>query len=358
VTTNATEPGADRPFRVGLSPDVRGPDGRPVLDLSLHLLDAVDGVEWEFIEDRGVVELEPDQVREFDAVLLADTSVVQETLRGADRLAHVARLGVGFDDLDVAGCTEHGIVITNSPDGVRRPMAVSAMLLVLALAHRLLIKDRLTRSGGWADQWGYLGTGVTGLTLGLVGAGNIGQEICRLAKAFDLETIAFDPYVDDATAAEVGFRLVELETVMSQADFVCVSCPLTDETRHLIDAARLAQMKPTAFLVNLARGPIVDEQALLAALREGRIQGAGLDVYEQEPVDPGNPLLSLDNVIVTPHSIGHTDELFRSCGRSGCLSILAFARGEAPRNVVNPDVLDHPRVRQLLAEPRLRRTVQ
>jgi phosphoglycerate dehydrogenase-like enzyme len=355
VTTDVAEPVPSPPFRVGLSPDVRGPDGRPALDLSLQVLDAVDGIEWAFIEDRGAPELDPDQVGEFDAVILADASVVRRTLAGAGRLAHVARLGVGFDDLDVAGCTEQGVVITNAPAGVRRPMAVSAILFVLALAHRLLVKDRLTRSGRWDEQWGYLGTGVTGLTLGLVGVGNIGREICRLARAFELEVIAFDPYVDDATAADVGFRRVELDALMSQADFVCVCCPLTGETRHLVDAGRIARMKSTAYLVNLARGPIVEEAALVAALRDGRIQGAGLDVFEHEPVDPGNPLLSLDNVIVTPHSIGHTDELFRSCGEIACRNIVAFLSGEAPGNVVNPRVLDHPRVRRLLAEPRLPR---
>lgn len=347
--------GDARSFRVGLSPDVRGPGGKPSLDLGLDVLEEVDGVEWEFMRDRGMVELEPDQVRGFDAVLLADTSVVRSTLAGADRLVHVARLGVGFDDLDLEGCTEHGIVVTNAPDGVRRPMAVSAILLVLALAHRLLEKDRLARAGGWEEQWSYLGTGVTGLTLGLVGAGNIGQEICRLAKPLDLETIAFDPYVDEATAAEVGLRLVDLETLMSSSDFVCISCPLNEETRHLVDSERLALMKQSAYLVNVARGPIVDEPALIAALEGGRIRGAGLDVYEQEPVDPDNPLLRLDNVIVTPHCIGHTDEIFRACGEIGCRNMLATARGEVPRDVVNPDVLGHPRLKRLRAEPLLKR---
>jgi phosphoglycerate dehydrogenase-like enzyme len=346
--------GAGR-FRVGISPDLRGPDGKPSLDLGLRLLEEVEEVEWELIEDRGVVALEPGQVRDFDAVLLADTSVVRSTLDGVERLAHIARLGVGFDDLDLEGCTERGIVITNAPDGVRRPMAVSAILLVLALAHRLLEKDRLARSGGWEEQWSYLGTGVTGVTLGLVGAGNIGQEICRLAKPFEIETIAFDPYVDEATAASVGFRLVDLETLMSSADFVCVCCPLNDQTRHLVDAERLALMKPSAYLVNLARGPIVDESALVAALESGRIQGAGLDVYEQEPVDPDNPLLRRDNVIATPHCIGHTDEIFRACGEIGCRNMLAVARGEVPQNVVNPGVLDNPTFRRRLAEPRLER---
>lgn len=338
---------------MGVSPDLQGPGGEPALDVGLRLLEEVEGVEWAFVEARGARELEPEQVRGFDAILLADHSIVRETLPGADRLAHIARLGVGFNDLDLDGCTERGIVITNAPDGVRRPMAVSSILMILALAHRLLAKDRLTRAGGWEDRWGYLGTGVTGLTLGLVGAGNIGQEICRLAKSFELEVIAYDPYVDAQAAAEVGFDLVELAAVMSNADFVCVSCPLNDETHHLIGAAQLALMKSTAYLVNVARGPIVDEQALIAVLQSGGIQGAGLDVFEDEPVDLDNPLLSMENVIVAPHAIGHTDELFRRCGESGCRGMLRLARGEIPPNVVNPAVLEHPRVRRLLAEPRL-----
>lgn len=340
-------------FSVGVSPDLRGPDGKLVFDVGLRLLEEAEGVGWAFLEDRGVGELLPEQISGFDAILLADHSIGPDTLLGADRLAHIARLGVGFNDLDLDGCNERGILITNAPDGVRRPMAVSAILMVLALAHHLLAKDRLTRAGNWEERWDYLGTGVTGLTLGLVGAGNIGQEICRLARAFEIEVVAYDPYVDEQTASELGFSLVELSTLLSSSDFVCISCPLNDETHHLIGAEQLSLMKPTAYLVNVARGPIVDELALTAALQRGAIQGAGLDVFEQEPVDPGNPLLTLDNVIVAPHAIGHTDELFRSCGESGCRSILRFARGEVPPNVVNPRALEHERVTQLLETPRI-----
>ena len=340
-------------LRVGVSPGLQTADGQLTFDVGLGLLEAVDGVEWAFIEDTGAAALAPDQVRGFDAILLADHSIVRETLPGADRLMLIARLGVGFNDLALDGCTDRGIVITNAPDGVRRPMAVSAILMILALAYRLLDKDRITRADRWDDRWSYLGTGVTGLTLGLVGAGNIGQEICRLAQAFDFRMVAYDPFVGEQTAATVGFELVELATLMSSSDFVCISCPLNDDTWHLIGPEQLALMKPAAYLVNVARGPIVDEQALIDVLQRRGIRGAGLDVFEEEPVDIDNPLLAMDNVIVAPHAIGHTDELFRSCGESGCRGMLDLARGNVPANVVNPRVLENPRFRQLLAKPRL-----
>jgi D-3-phosphoglycerate dehydrogenase len=154
-----------------------------------------------------------------------------------------------------------------------------------------------------------------------------------------MRQIAFDPYVSPELAAAEGFELVELETLMASSDFVCILCLLNDETRHMINAERLALMKPTAYLVSMARGPIVDEAALVAALREGRIAGAGLDVFEQEPADPANPLFELDNVIATPHSLCHTDECFRLMGKSACESVIAIKEGHTPSYVVNPAAL-------------------
>src|SRR5262245_62720892 len=163
-----------------------------------------------------------------------------------------------------------------------------------------------------------MGMGLTGRTLGVFGLGNIGREVFALAAPFGMRHLAHDPYADPAGAAAAGAELVGLEALLRESDFVCLCCALTPATRHLIDARRLALMKPTAYLVNVARGPVVDQAALTEALRQGRLQGAGLDVFEREPIDPADPLLRLDNVILAPHALCWTDECFRGNGVSAC----------------------------------------
>lgn len=330
-------------FEVGLSPDVPQEGGRYRFDLGLGLLEDAEGVEWRLLPGEIAPELAPEQLAGFDGLLLWGMRLTEAALEGADRLRIVARLGVGYDNVDIDACTERGIVVTIGPDGVRRPMAATGMLLVLALAHRLLIKDRIARSGSWNDKWDHVGQGLTGRTLGLIGAGNIGIDLLRLARPFELRRIAFDPYVTTETAAAEDFELVDLETLLRTSDFIVVLCPLNDQTRGLIGDEQLALMKPTSYFINIARGPIVDEQALCAALQEQRIAGAGLDVFEQEPADPANPILKLDNVICSPHALGHTDEIFLGIGESACRNVLAIARGQQPEYVVNPAALEHRR---------------
>ncbi len=218
------------------------------------------------------------------------------------------------------------------------------MAFVLALAHSVLQKDRHVREGGW-QRFANVGLGLTGRTLGLVGVGNVGSDIVALSEPFRMRRIAYDPYL---AAPPAGVELVPLETLLRDADFVVVVCPLTDETYHLVDAERIALMKSTAFLVNVARGPIVDQAALTSALQERRIAGAALDVFEREPIDPDDPLLRLDNVILAPHAIGLTDEILRGSGRSACRSAVAVAQGRVPDYVVNPEALEHPRLRRRL----------
>jgi D-3-phosphoglycerate dehydrogenase len=329
-------------FHVGLTRDFLRPDGTLVLgDIGLSLLDGAPEVKYEFLADDRP-ELAADQVREFDALVVLAPRVTAATLRGADRLSVLARFGVGYDTVDVDACTAEGVLLTITPDGVRRPVASSVIAFLLALTHRLLAKDRLTRAGRWTERSSQIGVGLRGRVLGIVGLGNIGREVARLAHPFDLRVLAADPYVTRAQAAEVGAELVDLATLLRTSDFVSLNCALTADTRHLLDAERLALMKPTAFLINTARGPIVDQTALTAALREGRIQGAALDVFEQEPIDPDDSILGLDNVIVAPHAICWTDESLRETGRSACQSVLDVAAGRIPRHVVNRAVLGSP----------------
>jgi phosphoglycerate dehydrogenase-like enzyme len=335
-------------FRVGLTRDFLRPDGTLGYgDIGLDLLDQAPNVEWEFLAE-NTVELRADQVRDYDALLVLAPRVTAATVEGAERLAIVARFGVGYDNIDVDACTRNGVLLTITPDGVRRPVAVSVIAFLLALSLKLLAKDRLTREGRWTEKLDYMGMGLTGRTLGLIGVGNIGREILTLAKPFGMRYLAYDPYVTPEQTTGTDVELVDLATLLRTADFVSINCPLTPETYHLINAERLALMKPTAYLINTARGPVVDQQALTRALQERRIQGAALDVFEHEPIDPHDPLLRLDNVILAPHGICWTDECFRGNGISACTSILDVADCRVPRYVVNQAVLANPRLQEKL----------
>jgi D-3-phosphoglycerate dehydrogenase len=335
-------------FRVGVTRDFLRPDGSLGFgDIGLDMLETAGAVAWEFLAE-STPELRADQVQGFDALLVLGPRVTTATLAGADRLAVVARFGVGYDSVDVEACTRRGVLVTITPDGVRRPVAVAVLTLLLALAHRLPAKDRLTREGGWPRKLDYMGTGLSGRTLGLIGLGNIGREVVALARPFDLRFVAHDPYLRREDAEALGAELIDLPTLLRTSDFVSVCCALTAETRHLLSAERLAMMKPTAYLINVARGPIVDQRALTEALRERLLAGAGLDVFEEEPIRPDDPLLALDNVILSPHALCWTDECFRGIGRSACISILEVAAGRTPLHVVNPAALEHPRFQEML----------
>ncbi len=342
------------PFRIGLTRDLRTPDGMPGLgDIGLGLLHDVPGIKWEFLREDST-ELTPDHINGFDGLAVLGPRIGSETLDAVGRLAIIARFGVGYDSIDVDACTRNGVMLTITPDAVRRPMATAILTLILALSGRLLQKDGLTRSGRWSEKVNHMGLGLTGRVLGSIGFGNIGRELFRLASPLEMRHIAHDPYAQPDPG--FGVELVDLDTLFRTADFVVVNCALTAETRHLVNADRIGLMMPSAYLINTARGPIVDQAALTVALNTGQIAGAGLDVFEQEPIDPDDPLLALDNVIVTPHALGWTDELMRLNGRHALSSILDVAAGQEPRHIVNRDVLESPRLREKLASITARRT--
>ena len=343
-----------RMFRVGMTRDFLDSDGNVAVgDVGLELLDQSVGVEWEFLPEDSD-ELTAEQIQGYDAVIVVARRVTAATLEGAARLAIVARFGAGYDTVDVEACNRNGVLLTTTPDGVRRPVASSFMAFILALSHNMMAKDRITRAGRWNEQTDHIGVGLAGRVLGLVGLGNIGREVVALARPWEMRHIAHDPYVSRADAAALGVELVDLETLMSTADFVCVCCLLNEETRHLINAERIALMKETSFLINIARGPIVDQEAITAALQKRRIRGAALDVFDHEPVDPDDPLLTLDNVIVTPHAICMTDEAILRIGESATQSVLDVAAGRIPGNVVNRSAADSPRFQEKLRGYRAR----
>lgn len=328
-------------FRVGITRDVIGANGRPVFQLDE--LEATPGIETAVVRDPD--ELALGDVAELDALVLYKPRVSAATLAGSQRLALVARLGVGVDNVDIGACTEAGVLVTTTPDGVQRPMAAGAMAFLLSLAHRLPEMDRHVRSGGW-DQFAHEGLGLDGRILGIIGLGNIGRELARLAERFGPRILAADPY---ATNPVGGVELVSLEELLQASDFVVVAAPLLPETRHLLNAERLALLRSSAYLVNISRGPLVDQHALTELLAERKIAGAALDVFEQEPIAADDSLLSLENVILSPHGVGITGEIFRRSGQSVVRSILAVARGEVPTLALNRQAAERPVLRARLA---------
>ena len=333
----------ERPFQIGFSADFLDENGSLVFpDIGLSLLDGVPGLSYNFLKDYRS-EYEPDQLRNLDVVISLKPKVTESSLSGVDRLCAIGRCGVGYDNVDLQACTRRDIAVFITPAAVVRPVAESIVLFVLALSHNMVMKDRLVRRGQWTESTRQLGTEPRGRVIGTIGLGNIAKEAIRLLRPFEPERfLAFDPYISSADAEKLGVNKTSLDELLSEADYVLVNCALTPETRGLIGKRQLAAMKPTAVIINTARGPIIEQESLIQALETKQIRGAAIDVFENEPLEKISPLTALDNVILTSHSIAWTEELFRDMGRSDCEGALAVMRGEIPKSVVNRDVLERP----------------
>jgi len=330
-------------FRVGFSADFCDSQGNLAFpDLGLSMLKGHPGLAYEFLSEYRT-EYVPQQLADYDVLISLKPKITAQSLEGISRLCAIGRCGVGYDNVDLDACTAHGIAVYITPGGVVRPVAESILLFVLALSHRLTIKDKQVRQGLWAESTRTLGREPRDRIVGTIGMGNIATEAIRLLRVLDIQRfVAFDPYTTPERASKLGVDLVSLEELLRISDYVLVNCPLTLQTRGLMGKAQFEMMKPDAVLINTARGPIVDETALIEALQSGRIAGAALDVYEQEPLSASSPLAAMDNVILTSHSIAWTEELFRDMGRIDCLGALAVYRGGVPKDVVNPKVLTEP----------------
>ena len=337
-------------FRVGITNDFLTSGGEPAFgDIGLGLFNTEPNVSYEFFTEYHA-ETTPDQIANIDAAITLYPQFNENNLRHAERLTLIARFGVGYDMIDVDACTQHDVILAITPEGVRRGMAEGALTLMLALAKQIFPKSQLLRAGRWYDSKSVLGCCLTDKTIGTVGLGNIGGDLMRLVAAFQpARRLAYDPHCPPEQAAALGVELVDLDTVLRQSDFVSIHCLLNDETRGLIGERELNLMKSTAFLVNTARGPIIDQRALATALGERTIRGAALDVFEVEPIEMTDPLLELDNLIPLPHSVGGTAELLLGNGRGACQAVLDVFHGRAPQHVVNQEVLTRPGLQRKLA---------
>ena len=279
-----------------------------------------------------------------DGILTCFAQVTEGVLRAAERCVVVGRYGVGVDNIAVDTATELGIAVTYVPDYCVEEVSDHVMALLLAWNRRIVLFDTTTRSTGWGSvKLDLPMVRLRGKKLGIVGLGRIGRAVAGRAAAFGLEVLASDPYVTAEAASEMGVRLVDFTELLAQSDFVTLHTPLADGTRNLIGGPELRSMKSSAFLINAARGPLIDEDALHEALTSGEIAGAGLDVL----VDPAPPvdhrLLQLDNLLVTPHVAFYSPEAVLELEERSAQEVARVLRGEMPENLVNPAVLPHSR---------------
>lgn len=337
MTASTTEP-----YVVGLTADGADETGATMFgDIGLSRLDDA-GIHWQLlppIPAHGPVD--PAALAGVDAVIsFGHIPFSAELVRQTPRLRHVARFGAGYDGIDPVALAREGVVLTTTPGGVRGPLALSAVTLVLACAHRLVENHMVASTGRWAEGRGkHRGIGVDGRTVGIVGLGSVGSLVAEHLQRLGMRVIGIDRPSARARAAERGIELVAQDELARRSDFVVVTASLTPQNHHLIDADFIARMPRESYLVNVGRGGLVDQAALTAALAEGRIAGAGLDVFDPEPPAADEPLLRLPNVIVTPHALCWTADFTRDVSASVIESVIAASRGEVPTATLSADAL-------------------
>ena len=278
-------------------------------------------------------------IQEYDAIVVRSrTKVTREVIERAEKLKIIARAGVGVDNVDVEAATEKGIMVVNAPESTSITVAEHTMGIMLTGARKIAIADKSVKEDKW-EKSRFMGVELRGKTLGVVGMGRIGSQVVSRCKAFEMDVIVYDPYLPNEMAKQMGVRLSELDTVLKEADFLTIHVPLTDETKHLISKEKIEIMKDDAFIVNCARGGIIDEDALYDALANDKLGGAALDVYENEPPKESK-LFTLDNIVLTPHIGASTKEAQRDAAIIVANEVIDVLNGKAPKNVLNMPVVD------------------
>jgi len=330
-------------FRVALTRDFYDADGACKFDdIGFSVLDEPAHIE-RFTLDEHRAEITPDQYGDANGIVVLTPTVTAASLGSAENLLAIGRFGVGYDNVDLSACTAADVLLLITKGAVDRPVGEATVGWMIALTHHMRIKDQLVRDGNWDARTNYMGTELRDRTFGAVGLGGIARETIRLLSSFRMkQPIAFDPMVSAEAARELGVELVELDDLMRRADFVSVHCPLNDQTRDLIGRPELELMKASAFLINTARGGIVNEDALFDVLEQRRIAGAALDCFVGEPVTSPHRFGTLDNVQLAPHCICWTDEFFRDAGTTAFQSMVSLSFGRPPHGMINPEVLERP----------------
>jgi len=311
-------------------------DPLPFVEEAVKILEKYAEVE---VSDRFYKSVPSEKLRGCVAVIVGDSVINEKSLEDANELRLVQKAGVGVDTIDINACTKRGIYVCNLP-GVNAidvaEYVVGAMISSLRDFPRM---DRAARKAAWNERPELIGERLTGKKIGIIGLGRIGREVVRLLKPFNVEILAYDPYVSEELVKELDVRRVDLKTLLQGSDIVTIHTPLTEETRGLIGKEELEIMKPTAILINAARGSIVDEKELYHALKDGKIRFAVIDVWAEEPLKPGNPLFELENVQLSMHTASWTRQVFVDLMRLSAQNVLRMIKGERLLNIVNKSLL-------------------
>ncbi len=291
------------------------------------------------IKDKFVENVSSKDLHDVDAVIAVDSKITRESLRGANKLKVIGRFGAGVDSVDIQACTEKGIIFFNSPGLNAQSVAEHIIGMMIAISKKFWVLDNLVKSGNWADKHEYMGNELFKKTLGIIGLGNVGSRLAKMAQAFGMNILSYDPYVKSERANKINVKLVDLELLLKNSDYVSINAPLTNETENLISERELRLMKNNAILINTARGGLVDEQALHKAIKNSWIAGASIDVLKNEPVSD-HFLFRHENVVFSPHTSSWTVEAFRRITIAVCENILKVMDGKIPDNVVNTEVLE------------------
>ena len=317
-----------------------------VITDSYHSKLSFDQAEFEGLDVNLVVEecKNEDEVIEkcwdADALMVQHAKISRKVIQRLEKCRIVARYGVGFDNVDLEAATEHGIMVANVPDYCIDEVSSHAIALLMACARKIVLVNNSVKAGVWTYEVAEPVYRLTGQTLGIVGLGRIGSAAAKKGLGLGFKVQTYDPYVSE-TDLDVSF--VDFDTLLKTSDSVSIHTPLTDETRHMFGESEFKKMKKSAFLINTARGPVVDEVALYEALKNGEIAGAGLDVTEKEPPDQDNPILKLDNLVITAHTAWYSDDSRMQLQRETTRAVAAVLRGGKPRSLVNPDVMNKKR---------------
>ncbi len=344
-------------FRVALTGDfLHEKRGNPAVDIGLGLLESEPSIEYHFTADHTPplgdptwfdrlysLEVQPRHIAGINGLILLRPWIKRGTFdQGAEELVVIGRSGAGYDKIDLNACTQNDVAVFNCPQALTHATASSALMFMLALSKRLMQQQRITRDGHWDLQPATMGGEIQGRTLGIIGLGRSGRELIRLATPFQMRILAYSRHASPADVRSLGAEPVSLDPLLRESDFVSLHCSLTPQTHRMIGREQLALMKPTAYFINVARGGLVDQAALVQALKDRTFAGAALDVFQIEPLPKDDPLIGLDNVILTPHYTPATADIWAATGRATAQGMIRAAHGLAPDNIVNPAVLDRP----------------
>jgi glyoxylate reductase len=317
---------------------------RKFFDEAVEIIDTIADVEIFDAENDPIPrDLLLEKIDKMDGLLSMLTDKIDsELLDKGNRLQVVSNYAVGYNNIDVGAATKRGVLVTNTPGVLTNSTADCAFLHLMAISRRLVEVDQFIRNGNWEKAWGpkmLLGSDITGKTLGIVGLGRIGSALVPRAKGFGMKVIYNDEGPSPDKEKLLGVQYRKLDDLLRESDYVSLHVPLTEDTKYMIGERELGIMKKSAFLINTSRGPVVDENALYEALKNKKIAGAGIDVFEEEPTSPENPLLELDNIIVTPHIGSATHETRLAMAIKAANNLTAALKGERPPDLLNPEVL-------------------